>query len=127
MNKVVLSAENMKCTADPKLCEEISSFIGENNLVFSSTAEYALIAEGLPEYRMMQKGIIEMKDKTYNGVLYYTGEGNNEVAPWFKGKLVFQLPEVKLLKEEQLYAVGTSSHSPSHSIQDPSSWLAFGS
>ena len=98
---IVMSAD-MNCTADPMLCEEISSFIGGNKLVFSSSEEYALIEEESPEYRMMQKGTIEINDNTYSGTLYYSGEGNNEVSAWFKGKLIFELPAVKLLKGEPL-------------------------
>ena len=94
---IVISAD-MNCTAEAKLCEEISSFIGGNKLVFSSSEEYALIEEESPEYRMMQKGTIEINDNTYSGTLYYRGEGNNEVAPWFKGRLVFELPDLKSLK-----------------------------
>jgi len=94
---IVMSAD-MNCTSDPMLCEEISSFIGGNKLVFSSSEEYALIEEESPEYRMMQKGTIEINDNTYSGTLYYSGEGNNEVSTWFKGKLIFELPAIKLLK-----------------------------
>ena len=94
---IVMSAD-MNCTAEAKLCEEISSFIGGNKLVFSSSEEYALIEEESPEYRMMQKGTVAINDNTYSGTLYYSGEGNNEVAPWFKGRLVFELPELKSLK-----------------------------
>ena len=97
---IVVSAD-MNCTADPMLCEEISSFIGGNKLVFSSSEEYALIEEESPEYRMMQKGIIEINDNTYSGTLYYNGKGNNEVVS-FHGKLIFELPAIKLLKGEPL-------------------------
>ena len=82
--------------------EEISSFIGGNKLVFSSSEEYALMEEESPEYRMMQKGTIEIDDNTYSGTLYYSGEGNNEVSTWFKGKLIFELPAIKSLKGELL-------------------------
>ena len=98
---IVMSADNMDCTADAMLCEEISSFIGGNKLVFSSSEEYALIEEESPEYRMMQKGTIEINDNTYSGTLYYNGKGNNEVVS-FHGKLIFELPAVKLLKRESL-------------------------
>ena len=99
---IVMSAD-MDCTADAMLCEEISSFIGGNKLVFSSSEEYALIEEESPEYRMMQKGTIEINDNTYSGTLYYTGEGgNNEASTWFSGKLIFELPDVKSLKGEPL-------------------------
>ena len=91
---------DMTCTAEAKLCEEISSFIEGNKLVFSSSEEYALIEEESHEYRMMQKGTIEINDNTYSGTLYYSGEGNNEISAWFKGKLIFELPAVKLLKGE---------------------------
>jgi hypothetical protein len=98
---IVMSAD-MDCTADAKLCEEISSFIGGNKLVFSSSEEYGLIEEESPEYRMMQKGTIEINDNTYSGTLYYSGEGNNEVSAWFHGKLIFELPGIKLLKGNPL-------------------------
>jgi hypothetical protein len=98
---IVMSAD-MTCTAEAKLCEEISSFIGGNKLVFSSSEEYGLIEEESPEYRMMQKGTIEINDNTYSGTLYYSGEGNNEVSAWFHGKLIFELPEIKLLKGDPL-------------------------
>jgi len=98
---IVISAD-MNCTAEAKLCEEISSFIGGNKLVFSSSEEYALIEEESPEYRMMQKGTIEINDNTYSGTLYYSGEGDNEVSAWFKGKLIFELPAIKSLKGEPL-------------------------
>ena len=98
---IVISAD-MNCTAEAMLCEEISSFIGGNKLVFSSSEEYALIEEESPEYRMMQKGTIEINDNTYSGTLYYSGEGNNEGAAWFKGKLIFELPAIKSLKGEPL-------------------------
>ena len=97
---IVMSAD-MDCTADAMLCEEISSFIGGNKLVFSSSEEYALIEEESPEYRMMQKGTIEINDNTYSGTLYYSGEGNNEVVS-FHGKLIFELPAIKSLKGELL-------------------------
>ena len=97
---IVISAD-MNCTAEAKLCEEISSFIGGNKLVFSSSEEYALIEEESPEYRMMQKGIIEINDNTYSGTLYYNGKGNNEVVS-FHGKLIFELPAIKSLKGELL-------------------------
>jgi hypothetical protein len=98
---IVMSAD-MDCTADAKLCEEISSFIGGNKLVFNSSEEYGLIEEESPEYRMMQKGTIEINDNTYSGTLYYSGEGNNEVSAWFHGKLIFELPGIKLLKGNPL-------------------------
>ena len=98
---IVMSAD-MDCTADAMLCEEISSFIGGNKLVFSSSEEYALIEEESPEYRMMQKGTIEINDNTYSGTLYYSGEGNNEASTWFSGKLIFELPAIKSLKGESL-------------------------
>ena len=103
MTMIVISAD-MTCTAEAMLCEEISSFIGGNKLVFSSSEEYGLISsdEESPEYRMIQKGTIEINDNTYSGTLYYSGEGNNEVSAWFKGKLIFELPAVKLLKGEPL-------------------------
>jgi hypothetical protein len=97
---IVMSAD-MTCTAEAKLCEEISSFIGGNKLVFSSSEEYALIEEESPEYRMMQKGTIEINDNTYGGTLYYNGKGNNEVV-LFHGRLIFELPAIKLLKGEPL-------------------------
>jgi hypothetical protein len=97
---IVISAD-MNCTAEAKLCEEISSFIGGNKLVFSSSEEYALIEEESPEYRMMQKGTIEINDNTYGGTLYYNGKGNNEVV-LFHGRLIFELPAIKLLKGEPL-------------------------
>ena len=92
---------DMNCIAEVKLCEELSSFIGGNKLVFSSSEEYALIEEESSEYRMMQKGTIASNDNTYSGTLYYNGEGKNE-ASWFKGKLVFELPTIKSLKGEPL-------------------------
>ena len=98
---IVMSAD-MNCTADAMLCEEISSLIGGNKLVFSSSEEYALIDEDSPEYRMMQKGTIEINDNTYSGTLYYNGEGNNEVSAWFHGKLIFEFPVIKLLKRDPL-------------------------
>ena len=101
INKVVISAD-MTCIADVRLCEEISSFIGGNKLIFSSSEEYALIEEESPEYRLMQKGTIKINDNTYSGTLYYSGKGDNEVGSWFKGKLIFELPKVKLLKGELL-------------------------
>jgi hypothetical protein len=101
MTMIVMSAD-MNCTAEAKLCEEISSFIGGNKLVFSSSEEYGLIEEELPEYRMMQKGTIEINDNTYSGTLYYSGEGNNEVSAWFHGKLIFELPGIKSLKGDPL-------------------------
>mgnify|MGYP001215230450 CR=1 FL=1 len=101
INKVVISAD-MTCIADVRLCEEISSFIGGNKLIFSSSEEYALIEEESAEYRLMQKGTIKINDNTYSGTLYYSGKGDNEVGSWFKGKLIFELPKVKLLKGELL-------------------------
>ena len=98
---IVISAD-MNCIAETKLCEEISSFIGGNKLVFSSSEEYALIEEESPEYRMMQKGTIEINNNTYSGTLYYNGEGNNELEVWFKGRLIFELSDIKSLKGEPL-------------------------
>ena len=101
---IVMSAD-MNCIADTMLCEEISSFMGGKKLVFSSSEEYALIGttqlEVESQYRMMQKGTIEINDNTYIGALYYSGKGNEKEA-WFKGKLVFDLPAIKLLKREPL-------------------------
>ena len=98
---IVISAD-MNCTADAMLCEEISSLIGGNKLVFSSSEEYAFLF-GLisPEYRMMQKGTIEINDHTYSGALYYNGKGNNEVVS-FHGKLIFELPAIKSLEGESV-------------------------
>jgi hypothetical protein len=101
ITKIFMSAD-MDCTADASLCKEISSFIGGNKLVFSSSEEYALIEGESREYRMMQKGTIEINDNTYSGTLYYSGEGNNEVSAWFHGKLVFELPVIKSLKGDPL-------------------------
>jgi len=99
---VVISADNMNCIAEAKLCEEMVAFIAANKLVFSSSEEYALIEEESLEYRMKQKGIVEFNNNTYSATLYYSGESNNNVAPWFTGRLVFELPEVKLLKGDLL-------------------------
>ena len=101
INKVVISAD-MTCIADVRLCEEISSFIGGNKLIFSSSEEYALVEKESPEYRMMQKGTVEINDNTYSGTLYYSGEGDGEIVAWFKGRLIFELPAIKLLKGEPL-------------------------
>jgi len=98
---IVISAD-MNCTAEAKLCEEISNFIGGNKLIFSSSEEYGLIEEESPEYRMIQKGTIEINDNTYSGTLYYHGKGNNEGGAVFTGKLIFELPAIKLLKGESL-------------------------
>ena len=97
IHQVVLFT-GMTCATDPKLCEEISSFIGGNKLVFRSSEEYALIEEESPEYRMMQKGTIVLNDNDYSGTLYYSGEGKSEAGAWFHGKLIFELPAVKSLK-----------------------------
>ena len=99
---IVMSAD-MTCTAEAKLCEEIFSFIGGNKLVFSSSEEYGLISsdQESPEYRMIQKGTIEINDNTYSGTLYYSGKGDNEVT-WFKGKLILELPAIELLKGDPL-------------------------
>ena len=98
---MIVMPADMSCTTEAVLCEEISSFIGGNKLVFSSSEEYGLIEEESPEYRMMQKGTIEINDNTYSGTLYYSGEGNNEVVS-FHGKLIFELPAIKSLKGELL-------------------------
>ena len=97
---VVMSAD-MPCNSDDILCEELSNFIGKNKFVFSSAEEYALREEESPEYRMMQKGTIEINDNTYSGTLYYNGDGNNEVV-LFHGKLIFELSEIKSLNGEPL-------------------------
>lgn len=99
---MIVMPADMTCTTEAVLCEEISSFIGGNKLVFSSSEEYGLIEEESPEYRMMQKGTIEINDNTYSGTLYYSGEGNNEASAWFKGILIIELPAIKLLKGEPL-------------------------
>ena len=98
---MIVMSSDMDCTADAMLCEEISSFIGGNKLVFSSSEEHALIEEESPEYRMMQEGTIEINDNTYSGTLYYSGEGHNDAA-WFHGKLIFELSRIKSLKGEPL-------------------------
>ena len=99
---MIVMPADMTCTTEAVLCEEISSFIGGNKLVFRSSEEYGLIEEESPEYRMMQKGTIEINDNTYSGTLYYSGEGNNEASAWFKGILIIELPAIKLLKGEPL-------------------------
>ena len=99
---MIVMPADMPCTTEAVLCEEISSFIGGNKLVFRSSEEYGLIEEESPEYRMMQKGTIEINDNTYSGTLYYSGEGNNEASAWFKGILIVELPAIKLLKGEPL-------------------------
>ena len=99
---MIVMPADMSCTTEAVLCEEISSFIGGNKLVFRSSEEYGLIEEESPEYRMMQKGTIEINDNTYSGTLYYSGEGNNEGSAWFKGILIIELPAIKLLKGEPL-------------------------
>jgi hypothetical protein len=99
---MIVMPADMSCTTEAILCEEISSFIGGNKLVFRSSEEYGLIEEESPEYRMMQKGTIEINDNTYSGTLYYSGEGNNEASAWFKGILIIELPTIKLLKGEPL-------------------------
>ena len=99
---MIVMPADMSCTTEAILCEEISSFIGGNKLVFRSSEEYGLIEEESPEYRMMQKGTIEINDNTYSGTLYYSGEGNNEASAWFKGILIIELPAIKLLKGEPL-------------------------
>lgn len=100
INQVVISADNITCIADAKLCEEISAFIGTNKLVFSSSEEHSLIEEESPEYRMMQKGTIALNNNTYDATLYYTGK-SAEDGTFLKGKLIFGLP-AKLLKGELL-------------------------
>ena len=95
INNIILS--DIDCIADTKLCEELTNFIGGKKIVFSSLEEYSEIETESPEYRLMQKGTIEINNNTYSGTLYYNGEGHNEKS-WFNGKLIFKLPEVKLLK-----------------------------
>lgn len=95
INNIILS--DIDCIADTKLCEELTNFIGGKKIVFSSLEEYSEIEVESPEYRLMQKGTIEINNNTYSGTLYYNGEGHNEKS-WFNGKLIFKLPEVKLLK-----------------------------
>ena len=101
ISNVVISAD-MNCVAEGKLCEEISSFFEGNELVFKSSEEYGLVEEMSSEYRTKQKGTVEVNGNTYIGTLYYSGESNNEVGSWFKGKLIFDLPAVKSLKGESL-------------------------
>ena len=98
INNIILSS-NIDCIAETKLCEELTNFIGGKKLVFSSSEEYSEIEVESPEYRLMQKGTIEINNNTYSGTLYYNGEGDNETAS-FNGKFIFKLPEVKLLKGE---------------------------
>ena len=98
---IALSAD-MNCIEDVRVCEEISSFIGGKQVIFISSEEYALMAEESSSYRMMQKGTIEINNNTYSGTLYYNGEGNNELEVWFKGRLIFELSDIKSLKGEPL-------------------------
>ena len=98
---IAMSAD-MTCAGEAILCEEISSFIGENKLVFRSSEEYALTERESLKYRMMQKGTIEINDNIYSGTVYYSGEGNNEASARFKGVLIVELPAIKLLKGEPL-------------------------
>ena len=102
INKVILSADDVNCIAETKLCEDLTNFIGGEKLVFNSSEEYSKIEGESPEYRLMQKGTIEINNTPYVGILYYNGEGNNEVGSWFHGKLIFKLPEVEALKGESV-------------------------
>ena len=99
---IVMSAD-MDCIADAMLCEEISSFIGGNKLVFNALEEYAdPIEDRSLGYRMMQKGNIEINDKKHTVSLYYNKTSlDDEVG--FEGKLVFEeLSTIKSLKGELL-------------------------
>ena len=100
---MIVMPADMTCTADAKLCEEISSFIGGNKLVFYALEEYAdPIEDGSLGYRMMQKGNIEINDKKHTVSLYYNKRSfDDEVG--FEGKLVFEeLSTIKSLKGELL-------------------------
>jgi len=100
---MIVMPADMTCTADAKLCEEISSFIGGNKLVFNALEEYAdPIEDRSLGYRMMQKGNIEINDKKHTVSLYYNKTSlDDEVG--FEGKLVFEeLSTIKLLKGELL-------------------------
>jgi hypothetical protein len=101
INRFIIPAD-LNCIGAPELCKEVSSFIAGNKLVFNSSEEYALIEGDSPEYRMSQKGTIEINNKTYSGALYYSGEGNIGGGSWFKGRLTLELPELKALKGELL-------------------------
>jgi len=102
INTIILSADDLNCIAETKLCEELTTFIGGQKLVFNSSEEYARIEGESPEYRLMQKGVININNTPYSGILYYTGEENDGVGLRFHGKFVFKLPEVKALKGESV-------------------------
>lgn len=102
INTIVLSADKVGCIAETKLCEELTNFIAGNELVYNSYEHHFEINEDEAEYRLMQRGTIEINNTPYSGILYYNGEGNNETGSWFHGKLIFELPEVKALKGESV-------------------------
>jgi len=102
ITKIVFSFIMPTNADSPIICKEVLKFIGEEKVVFSSSEEYALIEEEeLREYRMMQKGTIEINDNTYSGTLYYNDRSNdNKVG--FDGKLIFELPAIKSLEGESV-------------------------
>ena len=102
INTIILSADDVGCIAETKLCEELTNFIGGEKLVFNSSEEHSKLEGESPEYRLMQKGTIKINNTPYVGILYYNGEGNNEAGSWFHGKLIFKLPEVEALKGESV-------------------------
>lgn len=102
INTIILSSDGIECFAETKLCEELTNFIEGEKLVFNSSEEYSKIEGETEEYRLMQKGTIEINNTPYSGILYYNGEGNNEAGLRFHGKLIFKLPEVKALKGESV-------------------------
>ena len=101
INTIILLADAVDCINETKLCEELTNFIGAEKLVFNSSEEYSTIEKESPEYRLMQKGNIEINGNPYIGILYYNAK-EDDGGYWFHGKLVFKLPEVKSLKGESV-------------------------
>ncbi len=97
---VTLSAD-MNCGVDPKMCQEISDFIGNNKLIFSSSEEYSIL-ENMPEqYQMLQKGSLIIGEDSHEASMYYNGINTNDGVS-FKGRLIFQLNMLASVKGRYL-------------------------
>ena len=97
----IIMSGDLNCNSEKELCQHILKFLEGNKLAFSSSKESIIIEEFSERFSIIQEGKMSIGENTYDANLYFNGRIDDKKV-MFSGKIIFQLPEIALLKGESL-------------------------